>query len=211
MGKLPDIVYGWVGIGAHTGMALKWGTYHPVCVRLAFGMCIPRTLWVGKVGLKDGLKWPSSATGPSPLGSMGQRAGQVKTRTNYQSWSICSAPWRKVHPYYLPTKQDTNHPQQQWSSRACWGQWQSNLLWIVIIRCGTTFFRQYDASLFLWHLSQGRQGGYFRHPHVTCSPTSSIWMSLGGTPYSRASPDARSYLHQKCFSSSTIIRHAIGI
>ena len=47
-------------------------------------MCIPRMLWVGKVGLKDGLKWPSSATGPSPLGSMGPRAGQVKTRTNYQ-------------------------------------------------------------------------------------------------------------------------------
>ena len=54
-------------------------------------MCIPRTLWVGKVGLKDGLKWPSSATGPSPLGSMGPRAGQVKTRMNYQSWSVCSA------------------------------------------------------------------------------------------------------------------------
>ena len=65
-------------------MALKWGTYHPVCIWLAFGMCIPRMLWVGKVGLKDGLKWPSSATGPSPLGSMGPRAGQVKTRMNYQ-------------------------------------------------------------------------------------------------------------------------------
>ena len=47
-------------------------------------MCIPRTLWVGKVGLKDGLKLPSSATGPSPLGSMGLRAGQIKTRMNYQ-------------------------------------------------------------------------------------------------------------------------------
>ena len=47
-------------------------------------MCIPRTLWVGKVGLKDGLKWPSSTTGPSLLGSMGPRAGQVKIRTNYK-------------------------------------------------------------------------------------------------------------------------------
>ena len=43
-------------------------------------------LWVGKVGLKVGLKQPSSATGPSPFGSMGPRAGQVKIKTwmNYQ-------------------------------------------------------------------------------------------------------------------------------
>ena len=38
-------------------------------------------LWVGKVGLKVGLKWPSSVTGPSPFGSMGPGAGQVKTKT----------------------------------------------------------------------------------------------------------------------------------
>ena len=81
MGKLSNIVYRRVGIGAYARMALKGGTYCPVCTQLAFGMCIPRTLWVGKVGLKDGLKWPSSATGPSPLGSMGPRAGQVKTWT----------------------------------------------------------------------------------------------------------------------------------
>ena len=112
------LFYRQVGIGAYAGMALKRGTYRPVCVQLAFGMCIPRTLWVGKVGLKDSLKWPSSATGPSPLGSMGPRAGQVKTRTNYQRQSVCSAPWRKVHPYYIPTKQDTNHQQQQ-SSQTC--------------------------------------------------------------------------------------------
>ena len=115
MGKLPNIVL-WVG----WDRSLCWGGIKgapicPVCVRLAFGMCIPRTLWVGKVGLKDGLKRPSSATGPSLLGSMGPRAGQVKTRTNYQSWSVCSVLQRKVHPYHMPTKQDTNHP-QQWSS-----------------------------------------------------------------------------------------------
>ena len=80
----PTLFYGWVGIGAYARRALKGGTYHPVCIRLAFGMCIPRTLWVGKVGLKDGLKWPSSATGPSLLGSMGLRAGQVKTWMIYQ-------------------------------------------------------------------------------------------------------------------------------
>ena len=56
MGKLPDIVYGRVGIGAYAGVALKGhllSSLHPAC---AFGMCIPRTLWVGKVGLKDGLQ-----------------------------------------------------------------------------------------------------------------------------------------------------------
>ena len=36
------------------------------------------------MGLKDGLEQPSSATGPSPLGSMGPSTGQVKTRMNYQ-------------------------------------------------------------------------------------------------------------------------------
>ena len=80
----PILFYGWVEIGAYARRALKGGTYRPVCIQLVFGMWIPRMLWVGKVGLKDGLKQPSSATGPSLLGSMGPRAGQVKTRTNYQ-------------------------------------------------------------------------------------------------------------------------------
>ena len=80
----PTLFHGRLGIGAYAKRALKGGIYHPVCVRLAFGMCIPRTLWVGKVGLKDSLEWSSSAAGPSPLGSMGLRAGQVKTWTNYQ-------------------------------------------------------------------------------------------------------------------------------
>ena len=114
----PTLFHGRVGIGAYARMALKGGTYHQVCIWLVLGMCIPRTLWVSKVGLKDGLKWPSSATGPSPLGFMGPRAGQVKIQTNYQSRSVCSVPWCKVHPYHIPAKQDTNHP-QQWSSRAC--------------------------------------------------------------------------------------------
>ena len=106
-------------------------------------------------------KWPSSATGPSPLGSTGPRAGQVKTRTNYQSWSVCSAPWCKVHPYYMPTKQDTNHP-QQWSNQACRSQRQSSLLRGIIIHRGTTFFHQCGTSLFLRHLYQGCQGRSFR-------------------------------------------------
>ena len=76
----PTLFYRRAGIGAYARRALNWGTYHPICVRLAFVMCIPGTLWVGKVGLKDDFKWPSSATGPSPLGSTGPRAGQVKTQ-----------------------------------------------------------------------------------------------------------------------------------
>ena len=82
-------------------------------------MCIPRTLWLGKMGLKESLEQPFTATGPSPLGSMGLRAGQIKTQMNYQNWSVCSVLQRKVHPYQMPAKQDTNHPQKQWSSRAC--------------------------------------------------------------------------------------------
>ena len=68
-------------------------------------------LWVGKVGLKVGLKWPSSATGPSPFGSMGLGAGQVKTKTWMNSQDglsvlCCSA--KSTLPYHMPTKQDTN-------------------------------------------------------------------------------------------------------
>ena len=46
--------------------------------------------------------------------------------------------------------------------------------------------------------------------HVTRSLTSSIWTSLGRTPNSSASLDARSCPSQKCFSSSTIICNGIG-
>ena len=68
------------------GGCQRGGTYHPVCIRLAFGRQIPRMLWVGKVGLKVSLEQPYSAIGPSLFGSMGLRAGQVKTKTlkNYQ-------------------------------------------------------------------------------------------------------------------------------
>ena len=71
----------WVRIGTYARRASKGGTYCSVCIWLAFGMWIPRMLWLGKVGLKVGLKWPSSATGPSPLGSMGPSIVQVKTQT----------------------------------------------------------------------------------------------------------------------------------
>ena len=112
----PTLFYGRVGIGAYARRALNGGTYHPVCIQLAFGMCIPRTLWVGKVGLKDGLEWPSSATGPSPLGSMGPRAGQVKTQTNYQVGLSVLCHSAQSPP--LPHARQTRHqpPQQQWSS-----------------------------------------------------------------------------------------------
>ena len=54
MGKLPDIVLrvGWDRCLRQEG--IKGGaSYHPVCVRLAFGRQSPKMLWVGKVGLKD--------------------------------------------------------------------------------------------------------------------------------------------------------------
>ena len=131
MGRLPDIVLwaGWdrslrqEGVkGGHLSSSL-----HLACV----WMCIPGTLWVGKVGFKDGLEWPSSAIGPSLFGSMGPGAGQVKTQTNYQvGQSVHSAPRRKVHPYHMPTKQDTN-PQQQWSK--------------------SSLFRPMIKQSYLWH------------------------------------------------------------
>ena len=41
-------------------MASEGGTNCLVCIQLAFRMWIPMTLRVGKVGVKVGLKWPSS-------------------------------------------------------------------------------------------------------------------------------------------------------
>ena len=81
MSKLPNIVL-WAGWdrclcqdGVRGGHLLS--SLHLACI----GMWIPRTLWVGKVGLKVGLKQPSSATGPSLFSSTGMGAGQIKTKT----------------------------------------------------------------------------------------------------------------------------------
>ena len=62
---------------------------------------------------------------------------------------------------------------------------------------------------------KGTKGGPSRPgsiagPHITRSPTSFIRTSLGGTPNSSASLDARSCLSQKRFSSSSVIHCGIG-
>ena len=50
-----------IWLGAYTRTASEGGTYRPVCVQLASRMWIPRTLGIGKVSVKVGLKHPSSA------------------------------------------------------------------------------------------------------------------------------------------------------
>ena len=71
-------------------------------------MWIPRTLWVGKVGLKVSLKQPSSAIGLSPFGSMGPGAGQVKIQTNYQvGLSILRHGTKSTPTTCLPNKTPT--------------------------------------------------------------------------------------------------------
>ena len=61
MVELPNVVYRLVLIGAYARMASEEGTYYLVCIWLAFRMLIPWMLRVGKVAVKVGLKWPSSA------------------------------------------------------------------------------------------------------------------------------------------------------
>ena len=61
MVELPNIIYGLVGIGIYARTASEGGTYCPVCMWLAFRVWIPRTLRVGKVGVKVSLEWPPSA------------------------------------------------------------------------------------------------------------------------------------------------------
>ena len=68
-------------------------------------------LRVVKVGVKVGLKQPSSATGPSPFGSTGLSAGQVKTKTWTNSQvglSALRSGVKSTLPYHMPAKQDTN-------------------------------------------------------------------------------------------------------
>ena len=68
-------------------------------------------LRVVKVGLKVGVKWPSSTTGPSPFDSMGLGAGQVKTKTKSKSkdsLSVLCHSTKSTLPYNIPTKYDTN-------------------------------------------------------------------------------------------------------
>ena len=47
-----------VGIRAFASTASVGGTYYPVCIWLVSGIWIPRTLRVGKVGMKVGLSGP---------------------------------------------------------------------------------------------------------------------------------------------------------
>ena len=85
MGKLPNIVLlaGWDRCLCQDG--IKGGALIIQFVSgLHLGCGFPGRYGLGKVDEKVGLKQPSSATGPSPFGSMGFGVGQVKTRTNYQ-------------------------------------------------------------------------------------------------------------------------------
>ena len=132
------------------GWSQRGVIYHLVCIWLASGMWIPRMLWEGRVGSKVGLKWTSSATEPSPFGSMGPGARQVMTKTqmNYQVSLLYFALRCKVHPP-LPHARQTGHqpPQQQQSCRACLGQCSG--LCHGIIHCSTILLRWCSATLFL--------------------------------------------------------------
>ena len=178
-------------------------------------MCIPRMLWVGKVVLKDGLKLPSSATGPSPLGSMGLRAGQVKTRMNYQvGQSVLCCSSKSTPTTCPPNKTPTTRNNGQVKPVEADDKTVSSVVSSSTVAppscTGTAPVSSYSAS------PKGAKGGpsgagSIISPHITRLPTSSIWMSLGRTPNSRASLDSRSCPCQKHFSSSTIIHHGISI
>ena len=140
--------------GYHRG-----ATYRLVCIQLAFGMCIPRTL-VGKVGLKDGLGQPFSATGPSPSGSTGPRAAQVKTRTNFQvGQSVLCCSTKSIPTTCPPNKTPT--PATTTVKSSLLGGRQSGLLCGVIICHRTTFLHQHGTTLFNQGLCQGCQGQFF--------------------------------------------------
>ena len=178
-------------------------------------MCIPRTLWVGKVGLRDGLEWPSSATGPSLLGSMGPRAGQVKTRTNYQvSLFVLHCSAKSTPTICPPNKTPTTHNNSQVKPVEADNKAVSSA---ASSSAAAPPFCTSAVPVSSYIVSpKGAKGGpsgtgSIIGPHIISSPTSYIWMSLGGTPNSRASLDARSCPRQKHFSSSTIIHRGIGI
>ena len=211
----PTLFYGWVGIGAYTRRVSKGGTYHPVCIRLAFGMWIPRMLWVGKVGLKVGLKWPSSATGPSPFGSMGLRAGQVKTKTwtNYQVGLsvLCGAKSTPTTcpPNKTPTPTTTMVKLSLFRPRKAVYAMVHHPPWHHPLALARHHSLHYGTSV------KGAKGGpsgtgSITGPHITRLPTSSIWMSSGGMPNSSTLLDSRSCPSQKRSSSSPIIHCSIG-
>ena len=61
MVKLPDIIHRLVKISIYAKMVSKGGTYHPVYIQLSFRVWIPRTLRVGKVGIKVSFTQPLGA------------------------------------------------------------------------------------------------------------------------------------------------------
>ena len=131
------------------------------------------------------------------------------------SWSVYIVPWCKVHPYHIPTKQDTNPCNNgqvkpvEADDEAVFSAASSSA--VTPPSCTSV------APISSYHAShRGAKGvpsgaSSIARPHVTCSPTSSIWTSLGGMSNSSTLLDARSCPHQKNFSFSTIICHGIGI
>ena len=61
MVELPNIVCRLVGMGVYARITSEGGTYHPVCIRHALRVWSPKTLRLGKVGVKVCLEQPSSA------------------------------------------------------------------------------------------------------------------------------------------------------
>ena len=105
----PIFFYRLVGICAYARMVSKGGTYRPVCAQLILRIWIPRMLRVGKVAVKVGLKWPSSA------GLMLQDLAhlalwfqvQDKSRPRYGQTSksvclFCAAAWSPPSPTTCP-------------------------------------------------------------------------------------------------------------
>ena len=143
-------------------------------------------LWVGKVGLKDGLEWPSSATEPSPIGSMAPGAGQVKTQMNTKvGQSVLHHGAKYTHTTCPSNKTPTTCNNGQVEPVEADNKAASSVALSSAVApppcTGRAPVTSYSA------FPKGTKGspfgaGSIASPHVTCSPTSSIWTSLGGTP-----------------------------
>ena len=145
--------------------------------------------------------------GPSLLGSMGPWAGQVKTQTNYKVglFVLCHA--TKSTPTTCPPNKisTTRNNSQVEPVEADNEAVSSTASSSAVAPPSSTVVApvsSYGAS------PKGAKGGPFGAGSIA-GP--SIWISSGGMPNSRALPDARSCLHQKCSSSLTVICCGISI
>ena len=160
------------------------------------------------------------ATGPSPRGSLGPGARQVKTKTksNFQGQSVLSVLRHGASPPspYMPAKQDTNPHSNNGQDHSCPHKGKELVCSSVASSAVAPSSGASSApSTYIGPGPRGDKGGpsfasSTTSPHGTRHPASSSWMLGGRGPISNSYPISISNPCQKASSCISDILRGIG-